>query len=140
MEKSPLSPQEEPSGVTRRSFGIAGVASLLLGAPATGTALAREPEPAGGVEWRNKQPDMAYRRLGRTGLMVSEVVCGGDPIKLDNYTHLERAIEMGLNYLDMAPAYNKGDTERAYGKLLAGSSSKRQKVFLTTKISGYDQL
>src|SRR5689334_7923901 len=83
---------------------------------------------------------MAYRRLGRTGLMISEVICGGDPIKLDNYKHLERAIEMGLNYLDMAPAYNKGDTERAYGKLLAGSPGMRQKVFLTTKISGYDQL
>jgi len=83
---------------------------------------------------------MAYRRLGRTGLMVSEVVCGGDPIKLDNYKHLERALEMGLNYLDMAPAYNRGDTERAYGKLLAGSPGLREKVFLTTKISGYCQL
>jgi aryl-alcohol dehydrogenase-like predicted oxidoreductase len=92
------------------------------------------------VEWRNRQSDMAYRRLGRTGLMISEVVCGGDPITLDNYKHLDRALEMGLNYLDMAPAYNKGDTERAYGKLLGGSSSKRQKVFLTTKISNFNQL
>jgi aryl-alcohol dehydrogenase-like predicted oxidoreductase len=92
------------------------------------------------LEWRNKQPGMAYRRLGRTGLMVSEVVCGGDPIKLDNYKHLERALEMGLNYLDMAPAYNMGDTERAYGKLLASSPGLRDRVFLTTKISGYDQL
>jgi aryl-alcohol dehydrogenase-like predicted oxidoreductase len=92
------------------------------------------------VEWRNRQSEMAYRRLGRTGLMISEVVCGGDPIKLDNYKHLDRALEMGLNYLDMAPAYNKGDTERAYGRLLGGSSSKRMKVFLTTKISNYDQL
>jgi aryl-alcohol dehydrogenase-like predicted oxidoreductase len=47
---------------------------------------------------------------------------------------------MGLNYLDMAPAYNKGDTERAYGKLLAASPGLRDKVFLTTKVSGYCQL
>jgi aryl-alcohol dehydrogenase-like predicted oxidoreductase len=91
------------------------------------------------VEWRNRQAGMAYRRLGRTGLMISEVVSGGDPINLQNYKHLELALEMGLNYLDMAPQYSNGDTERAYGKLLAGSSSRREKVFLTTKISRYDQ-
>ncbi len=103
--------------------------------PAEGAA-PKAPEP-GQVEWRNKQPGMAYRRLGRTGLMVSEVVAGGDPITLENYKHMELALEMGLNYLDMAPAYNKGDTERAFGKLLAGSSSRREKVFLTTKISDF---
>ncbi len=37
---------------------------------------------------------------------------------------------MGLNYLDMAPSYNQGQCEEAYGKLLAGSSAKREKVFL----------
>lgn len=103
---------------------------------AAGHAAPKAPEP-GQVEWRNKQPGMAYRKLGRTGLMVSEVVAGGDPITLDNYKHMSLALEMGLNYLDMAPAYNKGDTERAFGKLLAGSSSSREKVFLTTKISDF---
>jgi aryl-alcohol dehydrogenase-like predicted oxidoreductase len=92
------------------------------------------PKPDG--EFRNRQSTMAYRRLGRTGIMVSEVVSGGDPIRLDNWEHLKVALELGLNYLDMAPAYNRGDTERAYGQLLAGSSL-RSKVFLTTKISGY---
>lgn len=108
---------------TRRAF--------FLQAAGTGVALAAEEKR----EWRNKQSTMAYRKLGRTGLMVSEIVSGGDPITLKNYEHLNLALEMGLNYLDMAPAYNKGDTERAYGKLIAGSS-KRDKVFLTTKISG----
>ncbi len=28
------------------------------------------------VEWRNRQTGMAYRRLGRTGFMVSEIVMG----------------------------------------------------------------
>jgi aryl-alcohol dehydrogenase-like predicted oxidoreductase len=117
------------------------MAALALGTlnrpgPARGEA---QPEESR-VEWRNKQPGMAYRRLGRTGLMVSEVVSGGDPITSDNYKHIQRAIEMGLNYLDMAPAYHKGDTERAYGRLLAESPGLRQKVFLTTKVSGYTQL
>ena len=121
---------EEP-GLPRRTFLQAGVTALALGGAGTlarpGTAVAAAAAGAAAqaagsrVEWRNKQEGMAYRRLGRTGLMISEVVCGGDPITLENYKHLARAIEMGLNYLDMAPAYNKGDTERAYGKLLADS-------------------
>jgi aryl-alcohol dehydrogenase-like predicted oxidoreductase len=91
-------------------------------------------------EWRNKQSGMAYRRLGRTNMMISEVICGGDPITLDNYKHLHLAIEMGLNYLDMAPAYNRGDTERAYGVLLKETTGLRDKVFLTTKISGFREV
>ena len=82
---------------------------------------------------------MAYRMLGRTGMMVSEVVCGGDPIRLDNYEHLNLALEMGLNYLDMAPAYGRGECEQAYGKFLGGSA-KREKVFLSTKVSGFSEL
>ncbi len=91
------------------------------------------------VEWRNKQPGMAYRRLGRTNLMISEVISGGDPISTTNYEHLALALEMGLNYLDMAPAYGNGDCEMAYGKFLAGSS-RREKVFLQTKISAFGTL
>ena len=130
------------SSINRRSLLKAGTlavgaAALPAGAASAGpTAAPKAPEP-GQVEWRNKQPGMAYRKLGRTGLMVSEVVAGGDPITLDNYKHMEKALEMGLNYLDMAPAYNKGDTERAFGKLIGGSSSIREKVFLTTKISDF---
>lgn len=92
------------------------------------------------LEWRNKQSEMAYRRLGRTQMMISEVVSGGDPIRTDNYKHLNLAVDMGLNYLDMAPAYGRGDCETAYGKLLAGRSSLREKVFLTTKVSGYSSV
>ncbi|MEZ5399577.1 MAG: aldo/keto reductase [Bryobacteraceae bacterium] len=111
----------------RRSFlaGAIGAAAAPSLAPAAATP-----------EWRNKQAGMAYRQFGRTGIMVSEVVSGGDPIRSKNWEHLNLAIEMGLNYLDMAPAYGNGDCELSYGKLL-GSSAKREKVFLTTKISPY---
>ena len=92
------------------------------------------------AEWRNRQSGMAYRRLGRTGLMVSEVLSGGDPIRSPNWEHLNVALDMGMNYLDMAPAYGRGDCETAYGKLLGGSSARREKVFLTTKISGFQHI
>jgi aryl-alcohol dehydrogenase-like predicted oxidoreductase len=143
MKTLPAAGRGEP-GVPRRAFLQTGMAALAAGGVGLGAlprgVAAAEPAVDGPVEWRNRQSEMSYRRLGRTGLMISEVGCGGDPITRTNYRHLERALEMGLNYLDMAPAYNKGDTERAYGELLGGSSSKRMKVFLTTKISNYNQL
>ena len=90
-------------------------------------------------QWRNKQSDMSYRMLGRTGYMVSEVVCGGDPVSPETYNQVELAIEMGLNYLDTAPAYGRGNSEKGYGEILK-SSSKREKVFVNTKISGFTSI
>lgn len=88
------------------------------------------------LEWRNKVETMSYRQLGRTGLMVSEVVNGGDPVRLDNFKQVDIAMARGVNYLDMAPAYGRGECEEAYSKVI-DSSSKREKVFMTTKVSGY---
>lgn len=126
-------------GLTRRGF-LGGVAGAALLAP-LGTGLAgcgaRGPREA---EWRNRQVGMAYRRLGRTGMMISEVVCGGDPIRTPNYKHIGLALEMGLNYLDMAPNYGAGgDAELAYGRFLK-ETGLRDRVFLATKISDYKPL
>ncbi len=89
------------------------------------------------LEWKNRQPEMAYRRLGRTGYMVSEIVMGGGPISPTNYKHVEMAIDMGLNYLDTASAYGKTLSEKGYFYVIKGSS-KREKVFLNTKVSIFD--
>jgi aryl-alcohol dehydrogenase-like predicted oxidoreductase len=135
-----MQPDLASDSPSRRTFLQAGIAALAAGSAVNaGPAADAKPEPAP-AEWRNRQNGMSYRRLGRTGLMISEIVCGGDPITLENWKHLELALEMGLNYLDMAPAYNRGDTETAYGKLLAASPGRRQKVFLTTKVSGHQRL
>jgi aryl-alcohol dehydrogenase-like predicted oxidoreductase len=90
---------------------------------------ARSAEP----EWRNRQAGMKYRRLGRTGFMVSEIVCGGDPVAPDNRRHVEMAVERGLNYFDTAPTYNRGKSEEGYAQLLRAVG--RDRVFLTTKVS-----
>ncbi len=122
-------------GINRRNFLQTSGSALLAGSFDGGiTPVPIEP----GVEYRNKQSSMAYRQLGRTGLMISEMVCGGDPIRTTNYQHLSLALEMGMNYLDMAPSYSNGDTETAFGQFLAGSSARREKVFLTTKISSFN--
>jgi aryl-alcohol dehydrogenase-like predicted oxidoreductase len=133
--------------LSRRNFlsktgaGIGGLALTPLALDATSSSELKpkeKPHPLAGVEaeWRNRNEEMSYRMLGRTGMMISEVVSGGDPVRSDNYQQVHYALEKGLNYLDMAPAYGKGDCETAYSKVI-DSSSMRAKVFMTTKVSGF---
>ncbi|MEM9419331.1 MAG: aldo/keto reductase [Planctomycetota bacterium] len=89
------------------------------------------------AEWRNRHPDMTYRMLGRTGFMVSEVVCGGNHMKPENIDLYEAALDRGLNFLDQAIAYGKGDGEKAVAALLKRGIN-RDRFFLTSKLSGYD--
>lgn len=124
--------------INRRTFMKSG--ALAAAATSLSINLKATPNKAAGnkvtLEWRNKQTDMAYRQLGNTGFMVSEFVSGGDPVSTTNFRMVEVAMERGLNYLDMAPAYGRGECERGYSKII-DSSSKREKVFMTTKISGF---
>ncbi|MEZ5356467.1 MAG: aldo/keto reductase [Bryobacteraceae bacterium] len=87
-------------------------------------------------EWRNKHEQMAYRRFGRTGFMISEMVMGGNTIAPDNWEHVLPAMDMGLNYLDTAPAYGKGKSELGYAHVL--KARRRDTFFLNTKISLWD--
>jgi aryl-alcohol dehydrogenase-like predicted oxidoreductase len=109
----------------------AGAAGLSTGLGGLSPAFSA-PSPTD-AEWRNKQAGMKYRRLGRTGFMVSEIVCGGDPIAPDNHRHVEVAFEQGLNYFDTAPAYGQGRSEEGYAAALQAVG--RERVFLTTKVS-----
>ena len=115
----------------RREFleGSLGAAAALAAAPRQAGAGGKAAAP----EWRNKQAGMRYRRLGRTGFMVSEIVFGGDPATPDNRRHVELAVERGLNYFDTAPAYGRGKSEEGYAHALKAVG--RDRVFLTTKVS-----
>ncbi|MDX1374583.1 MAG: aldo/keto reductase [Burkholderiales bacterium] len=70
---------------------------------------------------------MRYRRFGRTGLDVSEVVFGGGYVGgllvlADDDTRrrvLRRALDAGVNWIDTAPLYGQGRSEEALGWLLA---------------------
>jgi aryl-alcohol dehydrogenase-like predicted oxidoreductase len=85
-------------------------------------------------EWRNKQEGMLYRQLGRTGLMVSELVFGTERITPENVRPLEVAFERGINYYDTAPQYGKGAAETSLGKVF-NTPAKRDKIFIATKTS-----
>src|SRR6478752_692412 len=116
----------------RREF-LAASAAALAGILATKADAA----PAGAAgEWRNRQSGVAYRRLGRTGFMISEVVMGGNTIGPDSYEHILQALDLGLNYLDTAPAYGRGRSEQGYARVIG--SRPRDKFFLNSKVSLWD--
>ena len=67
---------------------------------------------------------MHYRRLGRSGLKVSEISFGawvtfGDQIG-DKVAHqlLHTAYDQGVNFFDNADAYAKGQAEEVMGKAI----------------------
>lgn len=89
---------------------------------------------------------MQYRALGRTGLKVSEIGCGGAPIGIPNYNEvwdphgdaetrstidtLRHAVEVGYTYFDTAPSYGDGRSEELMGLALEG---RRDRVHVATK-------
>jgi D-threo-aldose 1-dehydrogenase len=81
---------------------------------------------------------MQYRRFGKTGLKVSELALGGgmfqsrDPKDVDETCAIvKRSLELGINYIDTAPAY--GHSEEVLGKALAAAE---QQCILSTKLGG----
>jgi len=67
---------------------------------------------------------MKYRRLGNSGLKVSEIAYGSwltfaNQVELDNARQIiNRAIELGINYFDSADAYERGKAEQLLGEIL----------------------
>lgn len=87
---------------------------------------------------------MRYKTFGRTGLQVSEVVFGGGwvggvLIHQDDATKLavlQRAMAAGINWIDTAAMYGKGQSEQALGWLLKEIDTKPHlstKVYLDTQ-------
>jgi len=94
--------------------------------------------------------NMPYRRLGKSGLKVSNVGLGtwkmgypeaGDGSRIDEKTSfqiLDRSIELGVTFWDTANRYNNasGNSERIIGSWFKNNSDQRRNVVLATKLSG----
>jgi 1-deoxyxylulose-5-phosphate synthase len=89
---------------------------------------------------------MDYVRLGATGMQVSRICLGcmsygepergGQPWSLpeeESRTHIQRALEAGINFFDTANAYSAGSSEEIVGRALADFTS-RDEVVLATKV------
>lgn len=81
---------------------------------------------------------MLYRRLGRTGLQVSELsygaARGATPDPAPFIATVQAAIDGGVNFIDTAADYGRGDCERALGEALRGHDD----VLVETKYQPYD--
>lgn len=80
---------------------------------------------------------MKYRSLGRTGVRVSPLCLGtlnfgGPTPEAESIRLIHRAIDAGINFIDTANSYNRGETERVVGKALG--HEKRRHVILTSKV------
>jgi len=82
---------------------------------------------------------MEYATLGRTGLSVSRVGFGGGGIgqvwgattRDEAVRAVHRALGLGVNFFDVAPAYGDGKAEEALGLALEG---RTEDVIVATKV------
>ena len=80
---------------------------------------------------------MEYRRLGYSGLKVSEIGLGGNNFGGRSDTEqsikvINDALEMGINFIDSAELYADGKSEEIIGQALKG---KRSQVIIATKFA-----
>jgi predicted aldo/keto reductase-like oxidoreductase len=117
--------------VSRREFLEKG--GLAVGAAAALPALPRALPPAADAAAVGAMP---HRILGRTGASVS-ILAMGCGSRFLMYAEgqasavLEKAIGLGINYLDTAVGYGDGESERRVGRVMA---TRRKDVFLATKV------
>ncbi len=81
---------------------------------------------------------MKFRKLGRTGLNVSEIGFGawaiggswGPQSESDSVGALNRALDLGVNFIDTAAGYGNGKSEQIIGRVL---KTRRDEVIVATK-------
>ena len=84
---------------------------------------------------------MKYRKLGSTGLIVSEVALGtmqfggkmnmGNLGQEDTTRMVKLALDRGINFIDTADVYSLGESETLVGNALKGV---RTEIVLATKV------
>ena len=81
---------------------------------------------------------MKYRALGKTGIKVSSYCLGammfgkgGNPDHDECIRMIHKSIDFGINYVDTADAYSRGESEQILGKALKG---RRDDVVVGTKV------
>jgi hypothetical protein len=112
-------PQDRRTFIKTMAGGAAVLGSALAGWPGRGQTPPARPDKGG----------MAFRRLGRTGLLISEVSLGSSP--LPDPDLLRAIIDRGVNYIDTSHNYDNGNAERQIGRLLKDVG--RDRVHVATK-------
>ncbi len=116
-----------------------------IGAGAAAAALSRVvpwfgPSPArlsaGTGNGDDTEAGLPQRELGRTGATVGLFSLGGEAtVEMSNQRDraveiINRAIDLGVNYIDTSPRYGNGGSESNIGEVMR---DRREEVFLATK-------
>ncbi|MFH0844348.1 MAG: aldo/keto reductase [Pseudomonadota bacterium] len=111
-------------GLNRREFILRTAVGLItagLGLPSASTA----------SRGQDKSPQIVYRTLGRTGLRIPLVSFG--VMNSDSPDLIRKALDMGINHLDTAHRYLRGNSETVIGEILEEQRC-RDKVLIATKM------
>jgi predicted aldo/keto reductase-like oxidoreductase len=111
-------------GIKRREF----LGKTAFGLAAAGLGLQKL---EAGISDQERPDKIAYRTLGRTNLRIPVVSFG--VMNSDSPDLINMALDMGVNHLDTAHLYLRGNSERVIGEVL-GNSGKRDKVYIATKM------
>ena len=88
---------------------------------------------------RNQIASMRYQSLGKTNMLISQLVMGTAFWKDESVIPLfDRLVDSGVNYVDASPAYQRGESERILGTLMK-RKGLRDRLFIANKISFYDE-
>ncbi len=112
------------SSSSRRNFLAAGLALPAAGIGAT----ARPDASKAAAASAPADSGLRYNVLGKTGLKVTTVAFGS--MITSDQSVIEKAIELGVNYVDTARGYQNGNCERMVGAAIKG---KRKNLVLSTK-------
>lgn len=88
---------------------------------------------------------MKYRRLGNTGLKVSELCLGTmtfggkffniAAVDEEGANHMTaRALDAGINFIDTADVYSYGESEELTGRAIKAAKVSRDRVVIATKV------
>jgi aryl-alcohol dehydrogenase-like predicted oxidoreductase len=92
---------------------------------------------------------MRYRKLGRTGVYVSEMCLGAmtfggkgfwEVVGKLGHEEVEKivggSLDAGVNFIDTADVYSEGESEKLVGGALRALGRPREQIFLATKCRG----
>jgi len=84
-----------------------------------------------GLNIRGESPKLIYRTLGRTKLRIPIVSFG--VMNTWSPDLISKALDMGINHLDTAHVYLRGNSEKSIGEVLE-KRGERDKVYVATKM------
>ena len=111
-------------GFSRRNF----LRNTALGI--VGTGVATQGRVFGAKKEAAPEPlkIKAYRPLGRTGFKASDISSGGP----SNVAILNALLDAGVNYIDTAESYSRGESEKVTGQAI--KNRDRKSLFITSKL------